>query len=261
MSTLPNAASLAVARIEAMLDEAKRLIEQTGASDESAFSLRETERRYLPDTLNAYLNVPPSGRDAVADSLLIDQLGLLERATAQRLAALAEAGRSNLAANGAFLAERFSAETLPEAVSDPGAYPAVAADAAVTVAPPRALVARFFSDLGATPRMDPAVLLDLIGRKFGAVFPALTTIRRGLFGGPVKSIAIDVPLGADVLRYTLEAERGGVNAACTKIVRGVALRTERADVGVWMQHLLNDMTAFVEADRASRELLSTFLTG
>ncbi len=238
-----------------MLDEAKRLIEQSGATDESAFSLRETERRYLPDTLNAYLNVPASQRDAVADALLIDQLKLLERATAQRLAALAEAGRSNLAANGAFLAERFGGETLP-AVPEP----ALPANAAVP-APPRALVARFFSDLSAAPRSDPAALLGLAGQRFAAVFPALTTVRRGLFGGAVKSVAIDVPLGADVLRYSLEAERGGVAASCTKIVRGVALRTERTDVGAWMHHLLEDMTAFVEYDRSARDLLTTFLSG
>ncbi len=84
MGALPEDASLTVSRIEAMLDEAKRLIERTGGADESAFSLRETERRYLPDTLNAYLNVPPSQRDSVADALLVDQLRLLERATAQR---------------------------------------------------------------------------------------------------------------------------------------------------------------------------------
>jgi len=236
-----------------MLDEAKRLIERTGAADESAFSLMETERRYLPDTLNAYLNVPPSQRDAVADALLVDQLQLLERATAQRLAVLAQAGRSNLAANGAFLTERFGpAETLPD-VSHPAMPP--------TSAPPRALVARLFSDLAGPARIDPAQLLQLAGQRFGAAFPALTTIRRGLFGGSVKSVALDVPRGGDVLRYTLEAERGGVAASCTKVVRGVALRTERVELGEWMRGLLEDMGAYVEHDRSARDLLTTFLSG
>ena len=236
-----------------MLDEANRLIERTGAADESAFSLRETERRYLPDTLNAYLNVPPSQRDAVAAALLVDQLHLLERATAQRLAALAQTGRSNLAANGAFLAERFGpADTLPEVVQT--ATP-------VTLAPPRALVARLFSDLTGPGRPDPAQLLQLAGQRFAAVFPSLTTIRRGLFGGPVKSVALDVPRGADVLRYTLETERGGVAASCTKVVRGVALRTERIDIAEWLHGLYEDMSAFVEHDRAARDLLTTFLAG
>jgi hypothetical protein len=251
MAALPEDASLTVSRIEAMLDEAKRLIERSGVADESAFSLQETERRYLPDTLNAYLNLPPSQRDAVADALLIDQLRLLERATAQRLAALTETGRSNLAANGAFLAERFGpVDSLPD-VPQSG-------DAAL--APPRALVARLFSDFDGPGRPDSARLLELAGQRFGAVFPALTTIRRGMFGGPVKSVALDVPRGADVLRYALEAERGGVAASCTKIVRGVALRTERADLGEWMRGLLEDMSVYIERDRAARTLLTTFLS-
>src|SRR5450631_1968985 len=146
MAALPEEASLAVARIEAMLDEADRLIERTGAADESAFSLKETGRRYLPDTLNAYLNVPASQRDTVADTLLVDQLRLLERATAARLAALAAAGRSDLAANGAFLAERFGpAQALPEVPQ--GTQPPA-------LAPPRALVARLFADLQG-PRRAP----------------------------------------------------------------------------------------------------------
>ncbi len=253
MAALPEDASQVVSRIEALLDEADRLIERTGAADENAFSLRETGRRYLPDTLNAYLNVPPSQRDAVADGLLVDQLRLLERATASRLAALAETGRSNLAANGAFLSERFGpVQELPAVAqtATPGA-----------LAPPRALVARLFADLQTPGRTDPARLLELAGQRFATVFPQLTTVRRGLFGGPPKSVALDVPRGADVLRYVLEADRTGIAASCTKVVRGVALRTERIDVGEWMRALLEDMSAFVERDRAARDLLTAFLSG
>ncbi len=252
MAGLPDAAVQIVAQIEAMLDEANRLIERTGIADEAAFSLKETERRYLPDTLGAYLNVPASRRDAVADTLLIDQLTLLERATAQRLAALAEAGRTALAANGAFLAERFS--DLPAAV------PVQSQELPSATAVPRALVSRFFSDLQAPARSDSGQFLAVAGQRFATAFPALTTVRRGLFGGPVKSVSIDVPRGPDVLRYTLEAERGGVAAACTKIVRGVALRTERTDVGEWMKGLFEDVGAYVERDRSARDLLHSFLS-
>lgn len=253
MSALPAQALLAVSRIEALLDEANRLIARTGIADERAFSLKETERRYLPDTLNAYLDVPASRRDAVAEALLIEQLQLLERATSQRLTALAETGNTALAANGAFLAERFGAAD---------ALPAVSPAAAVaTPAPPRALVARLFADIAAPENSNPARLLELAGSRFGAALPNLTTVRRGLFGGPAKSVALDVPRGADVLRYSLEAERGGVVATCTKVVRGVALRTERVDLGQWMRGLLEDVGAYVEADRTSRELLTKFLAG
>lgn len=253
MAALPEDAEPIVARIEALLDEANRLIERSGAADENAFSLRETERRYLPDTLNAYLDLPPSARGTEADAQLVGQLRLLERATAQRVSELAEAGRAQLAANGAFLTERFgAAETLPEP-----AYAGVAP----MVSAPRALVARLFTDLGGPGRADPARLLDLAGRRFAAVFPALTTVKRGLFGGPIKRVALDVPRGPDVLRYALEAERGGVAASCTKVVRGIALRTERTDLDVWMHGLLEDMSAYVERDRSARELLTAFLAG
>ena len=263
MSGLPDDASHVVSRIEALLDEANRLIERAGVTDESAFSLRETERRYLPDTLNAYLNVPPSARDAVAGSLLVEQLELLERATKQRLAALAALANSALAANGAFLNERFAdVAALPAQTDERTALPAaVPAAAAGVPSPPRALVARFFSDLQAPGRSDPTRLLQIAGQRFAAVFPALTSVRRGPFGGPVKSISLDVPSGASMLRYTLEAERGGVAATCTKIVRGVALRTERVELGEWMHGLLEDVGAYVERDRSARELLTTFLSG
>ena len=106
------------------------------------------------------------------------------------------------------------------------------------------------------------MLLERAGQRFAAVFPGLTTVRRGLFGsGPVKSVALEVPRPADILRYALESERGGVAASCTKIVRGVALRTERVDLGQWMQGLLEDMSAYVERDRAARDMLAAFLSG
>jgi hypothetical protein len=255
MTTLPDEAAVVVARIEAMLDEAKRLIERTGATDDSVFSLRETERRYLPDTLNAYLDVPPSQRDATAVALLVDQLQLLERATAERLAALAERGRSGLAANGAFLVERFgAADNLPEVP--------VATPADVThLPPPRALVARLFSDLQAPGQLDAARVLELAGTRFAAVFPTLTTVRRGMFGGAVKSVALEVPRAADTLRYALEAERGAIAASCTKVVRGIALRSERVDFGQWLHGLFEDVSAYVERDRVARDLLTSFLAG
>jgi hypothetical protein len=169
------------------------------------------------------------------------------------LAVLAQAGQSALAANGAFLAERFAGAD---------ALPAVApVEITGPPATPRALVARFFSDLQTPGRTDPAQLLGLAGQRFAAVFPALTTVRRGIFGGAVKSVSLDVPRGADLLRYSLEAERGGVAATCTKVVRGVALRTERVDLGEWMHALLEDVSAYVTADRSARELLTSFLSG
>lgn len=247
-SGLPAEALATVARIEAMLNEARR-VGDPGGADEAAFALRETERRYLPDTLSAYLDIPASQRDAAAAEMLLGQLSLLERATAQRLSTLAAAHRDALAANGAFLGERFGpVESLPEAP------PVVSSDA-----PSRALVARLFSQLEAAAT-EPARLVNVAAERFSALLPALTQVRRGFFGGPPRAVVIDVPRGDHVLRYALEEKSLGIQTSCTKIVRGIALRTERCDVGEWLRGLFDDVGAYVERDRAAREQLTSFFS-
>jgi hypothetical protein len=253
MTELPGDARASVVRIEAMLEEARRLASGVAGADEAAFALKETERRYLPDTLAAYLDIPASQRDAAAAEMVVGQLQLLERATAQRLATLTEASRTTLAANGAFLSERFGAlETLPEAPALPAPSPADA--------PPRALVARFFSELEQSRGTSPATLVNLAAERFGALLPALTTVKRGLFGGPARSVFIDVPSGDHVFRYALEAGRAGVETTCTKVVRGIALRTERCDLGEWLHGLYDDVGAYAERDRSTRDTLTSFFS-
>src|ERR1700738_857925 len=79
VNALPAEALALQARIESMLAQAETLLAQ-GGSDEAAYALRETERRYLPDTLKAYDDIPPARRDATAAEMLVEQLRLLERA-------------------------------------------------------------------------------------------------------------------------------------------------------------------------------------
>ncbi|MGH7727823.1 MAG: hypothetical protein ACREM2_03365 [Vulcanimicrobiaceae bacterium] len=253
ISELPAEALAAVGRIEAMLEQARGLVQRLPERDETSFALGETERRYLPDTLGAYLDIPPSRRDAAATEMLLGQLELLERATATRLAALSEASRTNLAANGAFLQERFGAlESLPDAPALP---------ASEGTAPSRALVARLFAQFEGTAVADPKALLALAAERFSRLLPNITTVRRAPFGGAIRSVAIEVPYENGLLRYALQAARVGLEATCTKIVRGVALRTERVEVGSWLQGLFDDLSAYVERDRASRELLTSFFGG
>ena len=179
--------------------------------------------------------------------MFVRQLELLEKATAQRLAALAEASRTSLAANGAFLTERFGAtETLPDA-------PAAAPSEGLS----RTLVARLFSQLDDAAG-NPQQLVTVAAEKFSSLFPALTTVKRGLFGGPPKAVVLDVPRGDHLLRYALGAGRMGIEASVTKVVRGIALRTEPCDVGEWLRGLFDDVSEYVERDRSSRELLTAF---
>jgi len=250
MSELPEGALAAVTRIEALLDEGRRMTEGRSGLDDASYALKETERRYLPDTLAAYLDIPPSQRDVAAADMLVGQLTLLEKATAQRLAALAEASRTNLAANGAFLTERFgSAESMPDAPL-----------AAASDGPSRTLVTRFFAQLDTAAASNPPQLIAVAADKFSALFPALTTVKRGLFGGPPKSVVLDVPRGDHALRYALAVERSGVAASVTKVVRGIALRTEPCEIGEWLRGLFDDVGAYVERDRSTRELLTSFLS-
>jgi len=86
-----------------------------------AFTARETLRSYLPETLAGYLAVPPTlrrlqrpGRPS-ADDELSRQLCTLQRGLERIREADAARGASRMAANGAFLGERFAAPSSPGA--------------------------------------------------------------------------------------------------------------------------------------------------
>ena len=251
MNALPAEAETLVSRIESMLAQAERLL-ASGGSDESAYALRETERRYLPDTIKAYEDIPPARRDATAAEMLVEQLRLLERATAQRLAVLAESAETALAANGAFLTERFGPlESLPEA------RPAGPVDP--SNAPPAMLVRRVLERLEGEAGADPIVVLERAAVRLSAAFPNIVTVRRsGLLGrGPVEQIALDVPRPDDLLRYALERVRHGhVEATVTRFLRGIKNKTIAVDIGEWTQGLIADLAAYVERERGARELLT-----
>ena len=251
MNALPQEAQTLVARIEAMLAQADRLL-AAGGSDEAAYALRETERRYLPDTVKAYEEIPPARRDATAAEMLVEQLKLLERATAQRLAVLSESAETALAANGAFLSERFGPiEALPEA---PAAEPV---DPAKT--PPTTLVRRLLERLETESGPDPLAILERAAERLSAAFPAIATVRRaGFLGrGPVEAVALDVPRRDDLLRYALaRTPYGHVEASVTRFLRGIKNRTQVVDIAEWTHGLIADLGAYAERDRAARETLN-----
>jgi hypothetical protein len=256
MTNVPPAAAQSISRIEALLDEAEGLLARGGATDEAAYALRETRTRYLPDTLRAYFEIPPSlrgERDAsgrTPDELLLVQLDHLERAAAQRLRELAARGTDGIAANGAFLTERFGpAEALP---------PAAPVDAGIS--PPVALVRAFLEGIGRDAGRDPGTLVALAAERFAAIAPQLVSVQRARFGlGAVEALALDVPVREGVLRYGLASRRGGIEATATKVVRGVALRTESVDLDEWLRGLYEDLGAYVDRDRRTRDTLSRFL--
>jgi hypothetical protein len=256
MMRVPDEAAQRVSRIEALLDEGERALTHASTVDEASFSLRETRARYLPDTLRAYLDIPPSlrgERDATGrtpDELLIAQLDHLERATAQRLRELAARGTEGIAANGAFLTERFGpAASLPQAAP---VEPATSA--------PLALVRTFLDGIARDAGPQPAALVAVAAERFAALVPQLLSTQRGRLGfGAIESLQLTIPMGDAALRYTLAASRSGIEASATKVVRGVALRTESVDLDAWLTGLYHDLGAFVERDHQTRETLTRFL--
>jgi hypothetical protein len=261
MMHVPDEAAQRVSRIEALLDEAERALAQSGVTDEATYSLRETRARYLPDTLRAYFDIPPSlrgERDATGrtpNELLVAQLDHLERATAQRLREVAARSTEGIAANGAFLAERFG--PLAEL---PQAAPAEPVSAQPAMGAPLALVRTFLDGIARDAGPQPAALVAVAAERFALLVPQLLTVQRGRMGfGAVEALQLTIPSGDSALRYNLTAHRSGIEASATKVVRGIALRTETVDLDAWLRGLYEDLGAFVERDRRTRETLTRFL--
>ena len=252
--TIPSEAAQIVERIQNLLDTAQSygLDVREG---EDAFALRETRSRYLPETIAAYEAIPPAlrslpkGSQPSADALLIEQLSILERACSQQVERLAESARSALSTNGRFLSERLgSLDALPEPVAArPDAQPHIAQ--------------RFLDAIG-REAPKPSDRLESIARRFAQALPHLVEIERGgLFGrGPVRRVAITVPAGADRYRYTLSADpSGALDAACAKIVRGVAIRTEAVALEEWIRALFEDIEAFARTQAVHTDAIGALL--
>jgi hypothetical protein len=241
---LPPSAQECVDRIYALLDEARAL----GADqqpDEEGYALRSTGERYLPETLDAYSRIPAAARTPEDDAKLMEQLTILERATAQRLMRSAHRARAELSANGRFLVERLgSLDALPEApVFEAAAAPIAAA--------------RFVEGIASGARRARD-LVDAVATKLQSTFPLMTEVERGLFGtGPAKRVAITVPLGNDRLRYSLCLGRSGeIETTCAKVVRGVTIRTETVPFEAWARSLYDDLRAYARSSAQAQEMLS-----
>jgi hypothetical protein len=184
--------------------------------------------------------------------MLVEQLRLLERATAQRLAVLAESAQTALAANGAFLSERFGPiDALPQTPPVDFVDPATA--------PPAVLVRRLLERLEAESGPHPVQILERAAVRLAAAFPAIATVRRGGFlgRGPVEEVALDVPRMGDLLRYSLARTRqGDVEATVTRYLRGIKNKTLFVGIAEWTNGLIADLAAYVERERGARDVLA-----
>jgi hypothetical protein len=251
---LPEPAQQCVDRILALLDEAQSLGLDREPTEE-AYALRTTRERYLPGTLDAYARVPQALRATAdtangksADEQLLEQLAILERATAQHLMHGASHARTELSANGRFLVERLgSLDVLPE--------PPPIEARTMPFTPQR------FVEALTTHAKRARDLVDAVARKLYEAFPLLTEVDRGLFGtGPARRVAITVPLGNDRLRYSLALGRGGeIETTCAKLVRGVAIRTEQVPFEAWARALYEDLSAYAQSSVQTQEMLAQLI--
>jgi hypothetical protein len=264
---LPPAALAIARRIEAILRQAKPFT-AGAATDDDVYALRETEARYLPQTIRAYLDVPvslrgiPNERGTTADDELIEQLSLLERATAERFARIGGAARDALATQGLFLSERFGPlASQPEASIEAISPPADAALPAGSDVLPAVLVRRLLDDVPLHERAEGRALLETLARRFSEAFPQLTRVRLGgLFGKRIDGVEVDVPTPSGGLRYILALGRGGtLEASYARIVRGVTLKSEQLGIEHWTQALLEHLGEYIQADRGARQHLKAFL--
>ena len=89
--------------------------------------------------------------------------------------------------------------------------------------------------------------------------PEATQIERGGgWFGPKKLQRIIITL--DDMRYVLAApERGSLQASCTHIVRGIALKTESFTVAEWLEVLGAALQERARTHRATREALANWV--
>ncbi len=107
----------------AIADRARAYLGRHPDGSLETFTARETLRSYLPETVAAYLAVPPGSRRKrrsgalSADDEFRRQLLTLRAGLDRLFQAEADIGAARMAENGAFLNERFGAP--PEAIAKP----------------------------------------------------------------------------------------------------------------------------------------------
>ncbi|HEV7178578.1 MAG TPA: hypothetical protein VGN11_01805 [Candidatus Baltobacteraceae bacterium] len=234
---LPEPAQQLVRTIEATIDEAGPLLRSAGAPAELAFNLQETRTAYLPQTIDAYVAVPRSQRDAKDASgrsaldLLLEQLSILDRATKSDLELLAKGKRSELAANARFLAERFD---------DRSTEISEISEAPVDVASAVPGLQHWLPEDAASPQDTVAH----VAFKFQKAFPAITELRySGMWGmGPIEAVLLTLQQGGGTaFRYALSAKGGILEPSVAKLVHGTTIQTVRCSVEDWLQSLYDDI--------------------
>lgn len=247
---LPEMAQRLVRRIEATIGEAEPLLKAAGVPPDVAFALQETQGRYMPDTIAAYLAVPPSQRTvpgelgSSAQEQLLEQLSILDRAARRYLERLAEEKRGDLAINARFLSKRFDDRSAEISCVDQTHI--------------RSPLRAWLPSAGA----DAKAIVGFVAQKFAAAFPTFTELRRGgLLGtGAVEAVHITIPQGGgSAFRYTMGAKDGRLDVSVAKLVHGTTIQTVRPPVDDWLESLHDDLETQAKHHLETRNALKALL--
>jgi hypothetical protein len=108
---------------------------------------------------------------------------------------------------------------------------------------------------------DQQALLDQLAVFLESTLPQQTSIKRthGLIG-PRRTTGLSIELAS--ARYSLEhAERTGLQASRTHVVRGVAVRTDTLSVANWLEDLSAALGGELERTDDNRAALDRLLHG
>jgi hypothetical protein len=119
-----------------------------------------------------------------------------------------------------------------------------------------------FDLLAASLRADSAdleVFVEALATKLAGSFPGQVRVERArsLFRGRRPVRRLELPLGDD--RYELEHEGGRVTCVRRSVVRGIALRSERLELGEWLDGLARSLVAEAESSEQGRAALAQLL--
>ena len=109
---------------------------------------------------------------------------------------------------------------------------------------------------------DGHAFLQALAARFEQALPNAVRIdrRHGIFSSDHSAKAIEIDAGPD--RYRIADTGGGrVQAERTRVVRGIALKTERLDVDAWIAALAQTLAADAERSAEAQAALRRLLTG
>ena len=112
-----------------------------------------------------------------------------------------------------------------------------------------------------TYQRDQHALLEQLSTFLEGTLARQTKVRRSLgLIGPRRTTAVVVELGG--ARYSLaEVPGGGLEGSRTRIVRGVAVRTESLAVETWLNELADALASELDKTSGGRDALSRLLQG